>query len=98
MKGRGLRWRWRKSDEFGEDHIRGWVESGAVSGGAGDGDFLQGLAAGSGAANVDEQFGSGSGGEAGRTGGVWGNGKSGAQLGMFSRDCEIAARIGERRN
>src|SRR5258708_9876300 len=76
----------------------GGIEQRAVSGGAGDGDFLQGVAAGSGAPDVDEQSGSGGGGEAGGFGGVRWNRKSGAELGMFSRNCEIVAGIGERRN
>src|SRR4029077_682242 len=74
------------------------IEQRAVSRGARDGDFLQRLAAGSGASNANEQPRSGGCGEAGRVGGVRRDGESGAKLGMFSRDCEIAARIGERRN
>src|ERR1700731_3540762 len=64
----------------------GGIVEGAVSRGAGDSDFLQRVAAGSGFANVDEQFGSGGGGEAG------------AEWGMLSRHRAVAAGAGRGRD
>src|SRR6266849_4497906 len=90
----------RKFDE--RDHTRNGAGNGgggrtgerAVSGAAGDGDFLQGMAAGGGAADALEQPRSGGGGKAGRVGGVWGDRQSGAELGMFSRDGAVAESAG----
>src|SRR6266481_6307507 len=76
----------------------GGIVEGAISGGARDDDFVQGMAAGSGAADVDEQPRSGSGGEAGRAGGVRGDRQGGAKLGMFSCDCAFAEGAGGRRD
>ncbi len=63
--GGGCKWVWRalvwarraKIDECdgARRKNRSRIGNGAVSGGAGHGDFLQGMAAGSGAADVDEQ-------------------------------------------
>src|SRR5579859_2583818 len=88
-----------ESDECDVGHFeRGGAVEGAVSGAARDRDFLQRLAAGSGAADADEQSGSGGCRAAGRFGRLWGNGQGGTELGKFSRDCEVAARACERRN
>src|SRR5579859_894452 len=67
---------------------------GAVSRGAGYGDFLQGVAAGSGVADVDEQPGSGGSGKTGRIDCVWPDGEGGEELGVLSRHCEVAAGVG----
>src|SRR5271155_604087 len=56
--------------------------------------FLQGLAAGSGAAHVDEQPGPGSRGEARRFDRLWRARQGGAQLELLSRDCGVAALVG----
>ena len=74
------------------------VVEGAVSRGARDGDFLQGVAAGSGAADVDEQSGPGGGGESAGIGGVRRDGQGGAELGVLSRDCAIAEGVGDGRD
>src|SRR4029077_13139492 len=58
---------------FGREGGGGIVE-GAVSGSAGEAEFLQRVAAGSGAAHVNEQFGSGGGREAGGLDCLWGHG------------------------
>src|SRR6266849_10634930 len=76
----------------------GGIVEGAISRGARDADFLQGLAAGSGVADVDEQFGSRSGREAARTNRLWWNGACGEELGVLLCDCTIAARAGGGRN
>src|SRR6266481_6950893 len=88
-------WERRESDEYAENSGRDGAFEGAVSRGARDGNFVQGMAAGSGASNADEQSRSGGRRKAGRSGGIRRHRKSGAQLGMFSCDCEIAARTGE---
>src|SRR6266481_3784278 len=67
---------------------------GTFSRATGDADFLQGVAAGGGAADAAEQPRSGGGGEAGRAGGVRRDGEGGAELGMFSCDCAIAEDAG----
>src|SRR6266404_2258540 len=70
----------------------GGIVQGAVSCGAGYGDFLQGLATGSGTADVDEQPRSGSGRETAGTGCVWRNRARGSKLGVFSRHRAFPAR------
>src|SRR5579859_1581489 len=72
----------------------GGIVEGAYSCGSGEGDFLQGVGAGSGFADVDEQLGSGGGGEAGGTDCLWGDWEGGAELGVLPRDCEVAAGAG----
>src|SRR6266404_3704457 len=67
----------------------------AVSGGSWDGDFLQRVAARGGAADVDEQSGPGGGGEAAGADCLWRDGAGGAELGMLSCDCAVAAGAGE---
>src|SRR6266404_1703292 len=69
-----------------------WIGNGTVSCGAGYGDFLQGLATGSGTADVDEQPRSGSGRETAGTGCVWRNRARGSKLGVFSRHRAFPAR------
>src|SRR5438874_11563743 len=101
---RGCNWRQRALVWAGkrESHERdiAWHSGGGgivertISRAARDADFLQRLAAGSGAAHAAEQFGSGSGGKAGRVGGLWRDGESSAELGMFSRDCAFAEGAG----
>src|ERR1700688_192614 len=76
----------------------GGIVEGADTGGSGDGDFLQGVDAGSGFADVDEQFGSGGGGEAGGADCLWGDREGGAELGVLPRDCEVVAGIGRGRD
>src|SRR5260370_34142734 len=70
----------------------GRIVEGAISRGAGDADFLQGLAAGSGFADVDEQFGSRGGREAGRTDCLRRDRARGEELGVLLCDCTSAAR------
>src|SRR6202022_1828191 len=90
-----------ESEIHGRDGIGrkggGEIVEGAVSCSAGDGDFLQGLAAGSGAADVDEQSGPGSGREAAGADCLRRNGTGGEKLGMLSRYRAVAARAGGRR-
>src|SRR4029077_7168146 len=76
----------------------GRIVEGAVSRGAGDTDFLQRVAAGSGAADVDEQSGPGSGGEAAGADCLRRDGARGAELGMLPRHREVAARVGRGRD
>src|SRR5216684_8699224 len=71
----------------------GGIVEGAVSRGAGDADFLQGMAAGSGVADVDEQSGSRSCREAGRTDRLWRNGACGEKLGVLPRHRAVAAGV-----
>src|SRR6266852_1718506 len=76
----------------------GGIVEGAVSRGAGDGDFLQRMAAGSGAADVDEQSGPGSGREATGADCLRRDRARGEELGMLPRHRAVAARAGGGRN
>src|SRR5260370_35010694 len=67
---------------------------GTMSRAAGNADFVQGVAAGGRAADADEQPRSGGGGKAGRVGGVWRDGESGEELGMFSCGGAVAEGAG----
>src|SRR5260370_9534181 len=73
---------------------RSGIGEGTISRGAGNADFVQGVAAGGRAADANEQPRSGGGGKAGRVGGVWRDGKSGEELGMFLCDGAVAEGAG----
>src|SRR5690242_21909358 len=76
----------------------GWLVQGTVSGAAWDADFVQRMAAGSGAAHVFEQLGSRSGGEAGRVSGLRRDRKGREELGMLSRDWAFPESAGSGRD